>query len=536
MAVTAHRAVLWRFLVRSCAEAELTACRASRTSRTTGHVDSAHDEWLAPVTEGRDYKVIIIGFGFAGLCLGMQLRRAGIDSFLILEKTSDIGGTWRDNAYPGAACDVPSFLYCFSFEMKTDWSRKWAPQPEILDYIRHCAKKYDLLSHVRSSTEVESASYDEAASRWSIRTRDGREFRTQFLVSAVGQLNRPHVPDLEGLGGFQGSWFHSARWRRDVELTGKSMAVIGNAASAVQLIPEVAPRVARLNVFQRSANWILPKNDLAYSERQKARFSRLPALARAYRWLLWFVLEISFPVLRLNPFLQWLVRLRAHRHLETQVADARLRKALVPDYPVGAKRILITDDYYPALQRSNVSLVTDPISRILPRGIETADGKEYPADILVLATGFETTSFLAPMELFGRDGRRLNDAWRDGAEAYLGITVTGFPNFFMMYGPNTNLGHNSILFMLECQSRYIIRCLQEVDRRGAHSLEVLPEAFASYNQRIQVELQKTVWARIGASWYKLESGRITNNWYGPVWKYWLATRRPDFSAYRIKAD
>lgn len=485
------------------------------------------------MTERRDYKVIVIGFGFAGLCLGMQLRRAGIDSFLILEKASDVGGTWRDNAYPGAACDVPSFLYCFSFEMKTDWSRKWAPQPEILEYIRNCANKYDLLGHVRSSTEVESAVFDEAASRWHVRTRDGREYTAQFLVSAVGQLNRPHVPALQGLGSFEGTWFHSARWRKDVELTGKTMAVIGNAASAVQFIPEVASRVARLNVFQRSANWILPKNDLAYSEREKGRFTRFPALARAYRWLLWFILEFSFPALRLNAFFQWLVRLRARHHLETQVADSELRKALIPDYPVGAKRILITDDYYPALQRNNVSLVTDPIRRILPRGIETADGKEHPADILVLATGFESTSFLAPMELVGRGGASLRDAWRDGAEAYLGITVPGFPNFFMMYGPNTNLGHNSILFMLECQSDYILRCLREVERRSARSLEISSEACAAYNLRVQAELQKTVWARIDQSWYKLKSGRITNNWYGPVWKYWVATRRPDFSAYRI---
>lgn len=487
------------------------------------------------MTDDRDYKLIVIGFGFAGLCLGMQLRRAGIDSFLILEKDSDIGGTWRDNTYPGAACDVPSFLYCFSFETKTDWSRKWAPQPEILEYIRHCASKYDLLSHVRSSTEVESARYDEIVSRWIVRTRDGREYRSQFLVSAVGQLNRPHVPELRGLGTFEGTWFHSARWKSDVNLTGKSVAVIGNAASAVQLVPEIASRAGRLNVFQRSANWILPKKDKAYSESEKARFRRFPALARAYRWLLWFFLEISFPVLRSNPLLQWLVLLRSRHHLETQVVDPRLRKALVPDYPIGAKRILITDDYYPALQRSNVSLVTEPISRIAPHGIETADGKEHPADVLVLATGFESTSFLAPMQVVGRDGLSLNEVWRDGAEAYLGITVAGFPNFFMMYGPNTNLGHNSILFMIECQSRYVIRCIREIDRRGARSLEVLPEVLAAYNRRVQAELRKTVWARIDASWYKLKSGRITNNWYGPVWKYWLATRRPDFSAYRIKA-
>lgn len=486
------------------------------------------------MTEENELEIIVIGCGFAGLCLGMQLRRAGIESFLILEKGSDVGGTWRDNSYPGAACDVPSFQYCFSFEPKTDWSRKWSPQPEILEYIRHCANEYELLPKVRLGTEVESARYDEALGRWLVRTKAGEELRARVLVSAVGQLNRPHVPDLEGLPTFGGPWFHSARWRHDVDLSGKSVAVVGNAASAVQFVPEIARSASHLDVFQRSANWIMPKKDLAYSEREKARFRRFPALAWLYRFLLWAALELWFPVLRSSRILGWLARTRARMHLENQVSDSALRKALTPDYPIGAKRILITDDYYPALVRKNVRLVTEPIARITPVGIETRDGKVHPADVLVLATGFESTSFLAPMDIIGRDGRSLNDAWRDGAEAYLGLTVSGFPNFFMMYGPNTNLGHHSILFMLECQTRYIIRCVRELARRRARSLDVLPEVLASYNRRVQKELAGTVWARIDASWYKTKTGRITNNWYGPVWRYWLATRRPDFSAYRME--
>lgn len=481
---------------------------------------------------GRAPTFIIIGAGFGGLCLAMKLKRAGIESFTILEKESAIGGTWRDNVYPGAACDIPSFHYCFSFEQRTDWTRKWAAQPEILDYIEHCAKKYDLRSHIRLGAEVESASFDAEQNEWVVRTKAGDELRARYLVSAVGQLNRPYVPDIRGLSDYRGTWFHSARWRKDAPLSGKHVAVVGNAASAVQFIPQIAPLVGRLTVFQRSANWMLPKLDREYSDSARRLFGRFRLLAFLYRIWLWFLAESRFSILLGQPFFQRIATAMASGHLENQVTDPELRARLRPDYPIGAKRVLISDDYYPALGRENVTLVTEPIDHVEPDGIVTSDGEKYAADTIVFATGFETTHFLVPMHIVGPNQRSLEDSWRDGAEAYLGITVAGFPNFFVMYGPNTNLGHNSILFMLECQADYILGIVRKARRRGVHAVELRPEVMRAYNDRVQRELSKTVWAKVPASWYKTEGGRITNNWYGPTWLYWLRTRRADLSAYR----
>src|SRR5437667_215487 len=303
-------------------------------------------------------RIAIIGSGFSGLCLGIQLKQAGIDSFTIFEKSDRLGGTWRDNTYPGAACDVPSFAYCFSFEQKTDWSRKWSPQEEIRDYMEHCARKYDVLRHIRFSTEIAGARFDEGESVWRLRTTNGEEITVDVLVSAVGQLSRPHIPDIPGLERFRGERFHSARWNHDVDLSRKRVAVIGNAASAIQFIPQIAPRVQRLTVFQRSPNWLLPRGDRAYSEREKRWFGRLPFLARLYRWWIWLQLEMRFPLFRGNRLIAAVVRRIAERNLRELVADARLREVLVPDYPIGGKRIVISDDYYQALGRENVELVT----------------------------------------------------------------------------------------------------------------------------------------------------------------------------------
>ncbi len=475
---------------------------------------------------------IVIGAGFAGLCLGMRLKRAGIDSFTILEKEKSIGGTWRDNVYPGAACDIPSFHYCFSFEQRTNWSRKWAPQEEILGYINHCAKKYDLERHIRTNTEVEAARFDSERAEWVVRTKTGEELRARFLVSAVGQLNRPLVPEIPGLSEYRGTWFHSARWKNDI--AGKSVAVVGNAASAVQFIPRIAPEVRRLTVFQRSPNWMVPKLDGPYGPIARWLFARIPFFAFLYRAWLWYLAETRFGMLVGWSLLQKIATGMATRHLENQVPDPKLRQKLLPAYPIGAKRVLISDDYYPALQRDNVSLVTRPIDRIDSEGIVTDDGERHPADTIIFATGFDTTEFLVPMRIEGPTGQTLEDTWRDGAEAYLGITVAGFPNFFMMYGPNTNLGHNSILFMLECQSDYILDMVAKVVRQGAKTVNLRADVMRAYNQRVQNELGKTVWAQIAASWYKTASGRITNNWYGPTWLYWVKTRRVAWSSYDVK--
>jgi len=485
------------------------------------------------VTEHRGSKprVVIIGSGFGGLCLAIRLKMAGVASFTILEKADRVGGTWRDNVYPGAACDCPSFAYSFSFEPSTDWSRKWAPQPEILRYIERCADKYGLLPHCRFGVEVLSARFDEEARVWRIRTRAGEEIEADILVSAVGQLNRPHVPTIRGLPEFEGPAFHSASWAPGFEPDGKTVAVIGSAATAVQLVPALASRVKELHVFQRSPNWIVPKKDVVYSRRFRNFCRRFPLFALLYRWWLWLAYEAQFLVIRESGIATRRAMQIATAHLDDQVPDPALRRTLTPHFPIGAKRILISDDYYPALQRENVRLVTESIDRITREGVVTTGGRTCPVDAILFATGFETTSFLAPMDITGVGKRSLDEAWAAGAEAHLGISVSGFPNFFIMYGPNTNLGHNSIVFMLECQARYIVECLRQMVRRGLGTIDLRPEVQASYNERIRAELDRTVWARVERSWYKNGSGRIVNNWPGSTVEYWWRTRRVDLTQY-----
>jgi len=480
----------------------------------------------------RQPRIAIIGAGFSGLCAAIQLRKIGLDSITILEKSDRVGGTWRDNSYPGAACDVASFAYCFSFEQKTDWSRKWSPQAEILEYMEHCADKYDLRRHIRFSTEVESARFDEAAGVWWVRTRGGEQIEAEVLISGTGQLNRPYVPKIEGLDDFAGKKFHSARWDHDYDLTGKRLCVIGNAASAIQFIPQIAPKVAHLDVFQRSPNWMIPRGDRAYADWEKRLFTAVPLLARIYRWMIWTGHELMWPIFRRNRFFVTRMQRLAERDMRERVVDPKLQAVLLPDYPLGGKRLLISDDYYEALNRDNVDLVTTPIERVVANGVVTADGRLHEADALILATGFDSTSFLAPMKIEGLGGQSLRDAWHGEAQAYLGMTVAGFPNFFMMYGPNTNLGHNSIIFMIECQTRYIVECVRAIADCGIKYLDLRADVQEAYNRQLQAELDRTAWAATGKSWYKTDSGRITNNWSGTTTRYWLRTRRVDFGAYR----
>ncbi len=477
-------------------------------------------------------RVAIIGSGFSGLCLAIQLKKAGCEAFEIFEKADRLGGTWRENIYPGAACDSPSFAYCFSFEQKTDWSRKWAPQPEILDYMEHCATKYELWPHIRFGSDVARAHFDADAGLWHLHTGDGREIAAQVLVSGVGQLNRPHMPEIPGLESFAGESFHSARWNPEADLRGKTVAVIGNAASAIQFVPPLAREAKQLHIFQRSANWMLPKLDREYSEAEKRRFARYPLLARLYRAWLWLSFELRWPVFRGNRFLGRRIEKLTVDSIHDQISDPELRKALVPDYPIGGKRILISDDYYATLERPNVNVVTAGIDHLIRDAVVARDGTRYPVDAVILATGFESTSFLAPMKIAGLDHRSLETEWKDGAQAYLGLSVAGFPNFFMMYGPNTNLGHNSIIFMIECQTGYILDCLRQMDERGLAWIDVRQDAMKAYNQRIQHELRGTVWAETDHSWYKNADGKITNNWSGTTFRYWRRTRKADLSVYR----
>ncbi len=463
--------------------------------------------------------------------MAISLKKAGIDSFTIFEKSDGVGGTWRDNTYPGSGCDVPSHLYSFSFAPNPDWTHAYSLQPEILAYFENCARKFDLPGHCRFRTELESASFDEAAGLWRLRTKDGEEIAAEVLVSAVGQLNRPLYPKLPGLEVFRGKTFHSARWDHGYDLEGKRVAVIGNGASALQFIPRIAPVVDKLSLFQRSNNWVVPRGDRPYSAREKAWFRRSTAFRLLHRGLIYFLLEKNFFAFRPGTLMAKVMERRARGQLDAQVADPVLRRRLTPDFPIGCKRILIGDDYYPALVRDNVEVVTDAIERVTEHGIVTADGREHPVDAIIYATGFVTTSFLAPMHITGRGGVRLEEVWKEGAEAYLGVAVAGFPNFFLLYGPNTNLGHNSIIFMVECQVRYVKACVRALIHRRWRWIDVKPAAMTRFNEQLRRVLSRTVWAGACTSWYKTKSGKITNNWSDFTVRYWWRTRRPKFAAF-----
>ncbi len=459
-------------------------------------------------------KIAIIGAGHSGLCMGMKLKDAGLSDFLILEKAATLGGTWRDNTYPGASCDAPSFLYSFSFAQKTDWSRRFAWQSELLAYSAECAVRYGLLPHCRFNVEVRRVEHDDRTGTWALTCADGSIVEADFVIAGVGQLNRPSTPDFPGRESFLGPQFHSAQWDHAVDLTGKRVAVIGSAASAVQFVPQIAPQVAKLTVFQRSPNWLMPRKDRLYAPRTQRLLTRYPRLAKAYHDFQWFFFgEMQLtPLMKQVRWVQALARWKSLAHLRRQVKDPALRAKLVPDYPIGAKRVLFNDDYYPALARDNVELITDGIESIMPDAIRTRAGSTIAADVIIYATGFKSTEFLAPMTITGAGGRDLRDDWSKGARAYLGVTVSGYPNFFMLYGPNTNLGHNSILVMIEAQAGYIIDLLGKLGARALKRADVKRPVMDEYNRALQQDLAKSVWAATGASWYKLADGTITNNW------------------------
>jgi len=501
--------------------------RRARDSTTNGRVMVSNNN----TGGGQARNVAIIGSGFSGLCLGIKLKRAGIDDFTIFEKSDRLGGTWRDNTYPGACCDVPSVSYSFSFEQKLDWTRLYAGHGEILSYMEHCADKYGLRKHIQLDTEIADARWDEDSSAWQLTDTNGEQYSAAALVCGTGQLNRPTTPDLKGLGDFAGDTFHSARWQHDCELEGRDVVVVGNAASAIQFIPRIARQARNVTVLQRTPNWMIPRNDREYTKAELQRFRRYPWLARIMRWFTWAMLEARFPMFLRNRLFSAHVERQARRHMEDNVNGAELRDVLVPDYPIGAKRLLVSDDYYQSLNRDNVHLVTDVIDRVEKDAVVTADGKRHPADVLVMATGFKSTGFFAPMNIVGRGEESLNERWAETPCAYLGMTVPGFPNFFTMYGPNTNLGHNSIIFMIECQAGYIASLIDRLFSHGLASLELKGGVLEAWDRRVQQDLENTVWADVDRSWYKNAAGRVTNNWSGTTTRYWWLTRRSDFDLY-----
>ncbi len=467
-----------------------------------------------------------MGAGFGGIGMGIALKQAGYDDFIILDSGDDLGGTWRDNQYPGCACDVPSPLYSYSFELNPDWSRLFAPRPEIFAYLRGCARKYGLEAHIRYGSVVEQMHWDEDERRWDVQTVEHGElgsWRPRAVVSAAGALHLPAYPDIPGAGRFAGSEFHSARWDHSVDLAGKRVAVIGTGASAIQFVPEIAKQAAQLTVFQRTPPWIHPRPDAPIPARMRTAFRKAPATARALRDAIYMGLELRALGFAISPKLMAPLEMVARRHLASQVTDPALRARLTPDYTIGCKRILLSSDYYPALQRPNVALVTEGITGITEAGVTTADGEEHKADVIIYATGFRVIESVTSLNVTGRDGRKLQPGT---LEAYRGITAAGFPNLFLLLGPNTGQGHTSAVFMIETQIQHILSCLRLVARDKADAIEVSEDAQRRYNDALQRRLRRAVWSEGGCrSWYLDAEGVNRTLWPGFTFEYWARTRR-----------
>ena len=481
---------------------------------------------------GPSIKIAIIGAGFGGIGLGVRLKRAGFHDFTIFERGDEVGGVWRDNTYPGAACDVPSRMYSFSFAQDFPWTERFGRQPEILAYLKQCADRFGIRPHIRFGTEIAEAAFNTDTARWRITTPEGETVSADMLVSAVGLFNTPLVPDLPGRESFVGPQFHSSRWDHDCALGDKTVAVIGTGASAIQFVPAIAPRSGRLLVFQRSPQYVLPRDDRPPSgdcgifdriRRPAERFGIYAEQERRTR-------RRGSPRITEQGQRAFLAR------LEREVPDPELRQKLTPSYPLGCKRVLQSNDWYPALQRENVSLIDSPVMEIRPNGVATRDGRFEAADVLIYGTGFTPTRYLTPLNILGPDGQDLNNAWREGAEAYLGLTVAGFPNFFMMYGPNTNIA-GSIVYMLESQARYIVDAARILSRPRVRQISVRKPVQESFNRDVQVRLGKTVLVAASChSYFQDASGKVTTQWPGFMYDYRRRTRRIRKSDYEITSN
>jgi cation diffusion facilitator CzcD-associated flavoprotein CzcO len=475
--------------------------------------------------------IAIIGSGFAGLCMAIRLKQAGMDDFFVAEQAASLGGTWRDNHYPGCACDVQAHVYSFSFAPHPDWTRLFAPQAEIRAYLEHCAARFGIEPHLRFNETLERATFDEPSQRWLLRFSTGRRVSARVLIAGMGGLSRAAIPALPGIETFAGACFHSQHWDHDTPLDGKRVAVIGTGASAIQFVPEIAARVAHLEVFQRTPPWIMPKRDRALSARERWLLKHVPMAQRLLRTALYWMLEARVFAFVLHPSLMKTIQKIALRHLHKQVADPDLRRTLTPDYTIGCKRILISNDYYPAVSRSNVSVITQPIARVEADAVITADNVRHPTDCIIFGTGFGVSRPFARGVVIGRGGVRITSTWRDGAHAYLGTTLPGYPNFFMLGGPNSGLAHNSMVYMIEAQVVYVMQALTYMRAHGVATIDVKPQVEAGYNVRIQRRLSRTIWSTGGCkSWYiDPKSGKNTALWPGFSWRFRQAASvfRPD---------
>ncbi len=485
---------------------------------------------------GVDVRVAIVGAGFGGLGMAIRLKQEGIRDFVVLERADDLGGTWRDNSYPGCACDVPSHLYSFSFALNPNWSHIFARQREIWDYLRGCAERFEITPHIRYNHDVLGADWDDAADRWRVETSAG-PITARVLVAAAGPLSQPSIPKLPGLERFAGASFHSAEWDHGYDLRGKRVAVIGTGASAIQFVPRIQPKVAQLHLFQRTPPWVFGRPEHRITAAEKLLLRNAPGLQRLLRTGIYVGGELGILGLAYDQRLVTPLERIARRHLHTQVSDPALRRKLTPSYRLGCKRILGSNDYYPALTQPNAEVVTDSITRVRQGAIVTADGTAREIDAIIFGTGFHVTDNPMMSMIRGREGQTLAEAWRGSPQAYLGMTVPGFPNGFLLVGPNTGLGNNSIVFMIEAQIRYVIGALKAMERHDLATVEVRREVNASFQEEVQARMPGTVWTDGGCkSWYLDANGRNSTLWPDFTWRYALRTRRFDLSQYRARLD
>jgi cation diffusion facilitator CzcD-associated flavoprotein CzcO len=476
--------------------------------------------------------VAIVGAGFGGLGMAIRMKQAGRHDFVVLERASDVGGTWQANTYPGCQCDIPSNLYSFSFARKSDWTTAYPLRDQILDYLHDCARRFGVLPHIQLECDLLDATWDPELGRWDIETSAGR-VSARVLVAAPGLLTEPYTPQLPGLERFQGTSFHTARWDHDHDLTGRRVAVIGTGASAVQVVPSIRERVSRLFVFQRTPPWVIPHLDHPVGPRLQRLYKRAPALQGLVRATVWGLHELLVPGMARDPRLLKGHELLARANMRRTIRDGDLRRRLTPDYAIGCKRVLLSSDWYPAITSPGVELVTSGIREVREGSIVDGDGVEHELDTIVFATGFTPTDLPIARRLRGREGRTLSETWEGSPEAYLGTTVSGFPNLFIFYGPNTNLGHNSIVYMLESQIAYVLSALDAMDERGAACVEVRPQVQEAFNVEMQERLQSSVWNSGCRSWYLDRNGRNSLQWPGFTFEYRRRTRSFDAVDYRF---
>jgi cation diffusion facilitator CzcD-associated flavoprotein CzcO len=478
------------------------------------------------------HRLAIVGTGFSGLGMAIRLRQEGEEDFVLLERANDIGGTWRDNTYPGCRCDVPSHLYSFSFAPNPNWSSTFSPQEEILDYLKDCAERFGVMPHVLFGTELESASWDDDEQLWRIETSEG-PLTADIVIAAQGPLSEPSLPEVPGIDSFEGKAFHSAQWDHDHDLTGERVAVIGTGASAIQFVPEIQPRVERLHVFQRTAPWVIPHRNRPLRGWERAIYRLFPPAQLAMRAAIYWARELFVLQFRHRAVGGPLERIPL-RHLHAQVKDPELRRKLTPDYRMGCKRILPTDEWYPALAKPNVEVITEGITEVRPHSVVAADGSEREVDTIIFGTGFHVTDVPIADRVRGRDGRTLAETWHGSMQAYKGTTVAGYPNLFFLVGPNTGLGHTSIVFMIESQIAYVLGALRELRRRGAQTLEVRQAAQAAYNEELDRMTEGTVWVRGGCTSYYIDrNGHNSALWPTYTWPFRRRLRDFDVAAYAL---